>query len=169
MKRDGIIRVIVYSIIVVLLMGLAIEYSYAVYHSGSDLLGVSDTKDVYVDGTDFTDIVKLIGHGINGVLLIMTRMLCGIIILIASIIFLLPFKLIGLRSKYSVTQVEYAVYKYSFIGTLVLSLLVSFILTRFTGVCLTIIYNLIWALFVYLFVVRPAKKMSTPKDEEEQQ
>ena len=45
----------------------------------------------------------------------------------------------------------------------------SFVLTRLTGVCLTIIYNLIWALFVYLFVVRPAKKMSTPKDEEEQQ
>lgn len=160
MNRGGIIRIIIYAFIIFILVYFSIGYSYEIYCTDSALINASDTHDTVVDNTDFTLIVMLFGYGVNGVLIFITQVVYAIIILVASALLVTPFRLIGLNKKRKIIQTEYAIYKYSFIGIFVLSLIVNSILTRFTGLLTVILYNGIWAVFVLLLVVLPAGKLA---------
>ncbi|MDD6571240.1 MAG: hypothetical protein PUF12_02505 [Thermoflexaceae bacterium] len=160
MNREGIIRIVFYSIIVLILLYFSIGYSFEVYRSCSPIIDVSGAHDIVVDDTDFSPLVMLLGYGVNGVLLFITQGLYAIIILIVSALFFLPFRFIGLNKKNNVTLTEYAIYKYSFIGALILSLIISAILTKFTGLLMIVLYNGIWAIGAFILVILPAKRFN---------
>ena len=158
LKTPRTIQVVI--LIVVLLLYFSIGFSYEVYRAGSPFIDVSDTHDMLVDGADFSLLVMLLGNGVNGIMFFISQGLYAIIILIVSALFVLPFGLIGLSKKHIVTPIEYVIYKYSLISVFILSLVISAILTKFTYLLTIIFYNSIWAIFMIIFVVLPAKKLS---------
>lgn len=164
MSRGEQIRLVIYIVMLFLFVYFSIGYSYEVYGTGSALSNPSGTHEILVDNEDFTPLVMLFGYGINGILSFFMQGMYAIIILIVSVLFLLPFRLIGLNKKRQITQKEYAIYKDSFIGIFGLALMISAILTRFTGLLTIFLYNGIWGIFVWLFVLLPAKKLAKSSD-----
>ncbi|MCM1494193.1 MAG: hypothetical protein NC089_00155 [Bacteroides sp.] len=164
MSRGEQIRIVIYTVMLFIFVYFSIGYSYEVYGTGSALSNPSGTHEIVVDNEDFTPLVMLFGYGINGFLSFFMQGMYAIIILIVSVLFILPFRLIGLNKKRKITQKEYAIYKDSFIGIFGLALMISAILTRFTGLLTIFLYNGIWAVFVWLFVLLPAKKLVKSSD-----
>lgn len=164
MGRGEQIRLVIYAVILLIFVYFSIGYSYEVYCTGSSLIDLSDAHRIVVDNEDFTPIVMLVEYGINEISSFIMQGVYAIIILIISMLSMLPFRFIGLNKKRKITQKEYAIYKYSFIGIFVLALMISVILTRFTELLIIFLYNGIWAIFVLLFVVFPAKKLAKSGD-----
>lgn len=159
MNRGGIIRIVIWIVIVLILLYFSIGYSYEVFRAEAALIDPSDTHEITVDNEDFTPVVTLLEYGVNGVFTLINQAAYAIIILIVSILLILPFRLIGLNKKRKITRKEYVIYQYSFIGVFVLALMISVILTRFTGLLTILLYNGIWAVLGLLFVVLPAKRL----------
>lgn len=149
-------RVILYFVIVSILLYLSIGYCYELCHFDSGLITDSD---FIVDGTNFTPLITLLGYGMEGMLVFFLAIIYTIVIMVANVVLVVPFYLIGLRKSNIMTTGEYKVYWYSYIALLAISLMTCVILTRFTEIAFILIYNAIWAAFVYLLIILPAKKM----------
>lgn len=155
MNKGGIIRIIIYFIIVGVLCFLAVGNCCEIYCDGIQSVNTEGT-DIVVDGADFSPLVMFLGYGFNGFLSLMFAGIYAIVIMIASVICLVPFRLIGLNKKRIVSQTEYEIYKNSLIVLSVASVLLSGILSGFKGLLLPIIYNGLWVVFVLGLVVLPA-------------
>lgn len=159
MKHVQKCRVGIWFLILMILLYFSIGYCYEGYRLGADFIGVSSVHDFIVDGTDFTPMILPLGYVLNIVLYFIVRALYVVIIIIANLILLLPFRLIALNKKRCVTEIEYSIYKYSYMGALLLSAVLCIILTRFTCLITAVLYNGIWAVFALVFVLIPAKRI----------
>lgn len=150
------VRVILYFVIVSILLYLSVGYCYEISHVDS---GFINDSDVIVDGTNFSPLIILWGYGMEGIFVFFSAIIYTIVILAASVVLVVPFYLIGLKKNNIMTTGEYKVYWYSYITLLGISLMIGVILTGFTGIAWVFTYNAIWAAFVYLLIILPAKKM----------
>jgi len=152
-------RVEIWFLILMILLYFSIGCCYEGYRLEADFIGVSNVHDFIVDGTDFTLMILPLGYALNVVLYFIVRALYVVIIIIANLILLLPFRLVALNKKCYVTETEYLIYKYSYMGALLLSAVLCVILTRFTCLVTAALYNGIWAVFALVFVLIPAKRI----------
>lgn len=83
------------------------------------------------------------------------------VILIAGLILLIPFRLIGLNKKRCIEKLEYKIVKYAYIIILTLSFLMGGILTRFSIPVMLFVLNAIWGLLVLVLCVIPLKTHSS--------
>lgn len=159
MQTDKIIRLVLYYTFTGILCYLAVGYSYELYQSGIPVVGSSDAS-LFLDGEDVTPLVTLCRYGLDSMFSLISAIAYGLLIAIISAVLFVPFGLIGFNRKRNASLKEYRIYKNSLIIILLSSLVISLVLTRFSGLAIIIIYNGIWALFELLFVVLPAKKLS---------
>ena len=89
-------------------VGFAYEFSVPDNMKGA-FLDVSDIKDVYVDGSDVTFAVVMLGMAGNlmlGVLFLIVFVIYFVIVFFASLIPVLVLRFVGLRKKYTVDEDE---------------------------------------------------------------
>lgn len=91
---------------------------------------------------------------------IMLEIYAGVI-LIAGLILLIPFRLVGLNKKRCIEKLESKIVKYAYIIILTLSFLMGGILTRFSILMLLFILNVIWGLLVLVLCIIPLKTRSS--------
>lgn len=64
MNRGGIIRIVIWIVIVLILLYFSIGYSYEVFRAEAALIDPSDTHEITVDNEDFTPVVTLLEYGV---------------------------------------------------------------------------------------------------------
>lgn len=149
-------RVFLYFVIVSILLYLSIGYCYELCCFNS---GFINDSSIIVDGADFSPLIMFLGYGMDGALRTVSAMIYTVVILVASVVLVVPFYLIGLKKSSIMTKREYKVFRYSYIILLAVALAACVILTRFTGIVFVLVYNGVWAFFVYALIILPAKKM----------
>ena len=153
------IRLIIFIVLLIYCTYLGAGYSYEL--EGRDSISShvhnsSDIDDVYIDGSDFTPVVRLLGYGVNGFLsLVYFLAMLGIMILIVvlSLVPTLLLRFVGIRKRHIVTEDEYKFTKYLYFIGIGISLVFSLILTRFVGIVPCILFNAAWALIVLIYVL----------------
>lgn len=161
MKTEGKIRIAVFAVIMLIFIYLSVGYVYEYGLGRTDLRYVPEAENVIIiDGSDFTPIFRLMGMGFNGAMSFVMSIIYALVIVIASLIFLIPFRLIGLGKKRAVSVGEYIIVRRIYIAALILSVIIGGILSRFYGIIPLIVYNAIWALMTLAMCIIPMKKMS---------
>lgn len=163
MKPGGKIRIAISIVIMMFLAYLAIGYPYEFYHSfiiqDVDYTGIiTGMKEIVSSGAILVGVVFA---------LVFAKILMWVyagVILIAGLILLIPFRLIGLNKKRCIEKLEYKIVKYAYIIILTLSFLMGGILTRFSIPMMLFILNAIWGLLVLALCVVPLKTHSSDSD-----
>ena len=140
--------------------GYAYEFSVPDNMKGA-FLDVSDSKDVYVDGSDVTFAVVMLGMAGNlmlGVLFLIVFIIYFGIIFFASLIPVLLLRFVGLRKKYTVDEDEAYLARLMYFIFIGLSLVIGLILTRFTSVLPLVVYTAEWALVMLIYILGIRKR-----------
>lgn len=168
MKTEGKIRIAVFAVIMLIFIYLSAGYAYEYRLGQTDFRYVPEAENgIIIDGSDFTPIFRLLGAGFNGAMLFVMSIIHALVIAVASLIFLIPFRLIGLGKKRTVSGGEYIVIRRIYIAALILSVIIGGILSGFYGVIPLIVYNAIWALMTLAMCIIPMKKISERNDNNE--
>lgn len=160
------IRLTFFILIIIWAMYLSIGFAYELGYNGVDTSGFVDTsevKDIYVDGSDVTWAIKLMGYGVNGMLSILFIIFYFIYLMLEAVTVLVPvliLRFVGLREKYEVHEDEYMLTRYIYYASIGICLIAGLIILRFVGIIPLIIYTLEWALIALIYV-RGVKKKST--------
>ncbi len=157
MKKGGVIRVIIFILLVLFVCYLCIAYNYDLYKE-TMLISISDER-VDLDGADFSFLFMMMGGAINSMLCLFYLVVSIIVILIYSLIAFLIFGVVGLSKKSSINETECQIYQYSFYALLAFTVLISIIMSHGTNLLIILGLNVIWALFAYYFVLRRSKKL----------
>ena len=128
------------------------------------MVDVSDIDNVYLDGSDVTWGVRLLGWATNGAIMIVLVILLFIFMVLETVATIVPMillRLIGLNKKYIVTEDEYTLTKSIYLIAIGLGLVLSLCFTRFTGIIPAILFTLVWSLtaLIYVLGVWERKKM----------
>jgi len=155
MNGAGKIRI---AILVVILLGLSyfsVGYAYEIFVSSVKeyFIDTNNINDINIDGADFTMIFRLMGAGLNSILSLFLYGIYAVVVFLASLILVIPFRLIGLRKSTELTALEISITKWVFIVGIILSLIVGVIITRCTVLIPLLIYTAIWALIVFFIYV----------------
>lgn len=163
LEKVAKIRLIIFIALLIYCTYLGAGYSYELEgrdsissHVHNSMVDTSDIDDVYIDGSDFTPVVRLLGYGVNGFLsLVYFLAMLGIMILIVvlSLVPTLLLRFVGIRKRHIVTEDEYKFTKYLYFIGIGISLVLSLILTRFVGIVPCILFNAAWALIVLIYVL----------------
>ena len=156
MQKGGVIRVIIFILVVLFVCYLCIAYNYDLYRE-TMMIPISDER-VDVDGADFSFLFMIMGDAINSALCLIYLVVSIIVILTYSLIAFSIFGLVGLSTKRSINETECQIYQYSFYVLLAFTVLISIIMSHGTNLLIILGLNIIWALFAYYFVLRRSKK-----------
>ena len=171
LNKGGKIRLCVFMALLIWCIYLGAGYSYSLegkdsmsQHLSNSMVDVDDVDNMYIDGSDFTPIVRLMGYGVNGLLsllYIFFIFLFVFIIVVLSIIPTLVLRFVGLRKKYIVTEDEYIFTKYLYFIAMGISLVLSLILTKLVGIIPCVLFTAAWALIllIYIYGVKARCKM----------
>ena len=152
MKKEGIVRIIIFSVMLLMFGYLTVISGYTLFGKDLDFLGTGG-GDLYVDGTDLTPVAGFVGAAANGFMVFLNMIAYGVYIAVCGFVLLLPFGLIGLNKKRNVSKKEFRVYLYATVGIYVLAFIIGAILTHFTGLLVLLIYDSIWEVEVLLIVL----------------
>lgn len=163
MKSGGKIRVVISIVIMMFLAYLANRFPYEFYHSfiiqDVDYTGIiTGMKEIASSGA------FLIAFAFTLVLIKNLMWVYAGVILIAGLILLIPFRLIGLNKKRCIEKLECKIVKYAYIIILTLSFLMGGILTSFSipmMLLMLFVLNAVWGLLVLVLCVIPLKKHSS--------
>ena len=166
MKKDGISRIVVLVIILIIFSYFSIGYTYDIYNSGIKQMrelhiNTNDINNISIDGSDFTWMFRLLGIGSNALLsLVEFGIYCiyAIIITIVSLILSILFRCIGLKKASFISGVEKAISKWLFGGFIIVSVITGLILTRLTVIIPLLVYTAIWAVLSWFIYVNPLLK-----------
>ena len=121
----------------------------------NNYVDTSDVHDVSIDGSDFTWAALLLGHAVNGMLTaLIVFVFC--LYLVAEVIFtlipILLLRFIGIRKTTVITEDEYILSKYLYYFSIVISLIIGMIFTRFSGLLNLLVLIGIWALLARIYL-----------------
>ena len=163
LDKAGKIRLILFVCVLIWCIYWGAGFSYEITRGGGlnkgllgNMVNTSDIDDIYVDGSDFTWAVRLMGYAANGAILVVfviLMILFMVLITVATIIPIVLLRLLGLNKKYAVTEEEYKLTKYIYLTAIGLSLVISLILTRFTGIIPAVLFTLAWSLVALIYVL----------------
>lgn len=163
LDKAGKIRLLLFVIVLIWCVYWGAGFSYEISRGGGAFHGLSgsmvdtsDIDDVYIDGSDFTWGVRLLGHAANGAILIvivLLMLLFMVLVAVATVIPVALLRIFGLKKKYVVTEEEYKLTKYIYLTAIGLSLVLSLILTRFTSIIPSILFTLTWSLVMLIYVL----------------
>ena len=156
MGNSGKIRVVVFTLILIILAYFSIGYTGEVYYTGlkSVVVDVDDINYISVDGADVTPLCRFLGLGLNSMLAMFAYFVYTLIILLTSIFLLVPLRLIGIKESTIISETEQKISKRIFIGMIFLSLIVGMVLTRGTFILPLCIYTLIWSVMTWLIYIQ---------------
>lgn len=155
MNRTGKIRIAVFIVILLILSYFSVGYTYEIFSTSVNdyLIDTGNINDVNIDGSDFTIMFRLMGYCMNTFLGFFMYVIYAIIIVIVSLVFVIPFRLIGLRKSTKLTALEINITKWSFIGIIILSVITGLIITKCTVIIPLLIYTTIWAIVIFFIYV----------------
>ena len=163
LDKAGKIRLILFVCIIIWCLYWGIGFSYEISRGGGltnglsdNMVDVSNIDDVYVDGSDVTMGVRLLGLAANGaiiVVIVIFMLLFMVIETVATIVPMVLLRIIGLNKKYIVTEDEYIITKRIYIIAIGLGLVLSLCITRFTGIIPAILFTLVWSLVALIYVL----------------
>ncbi len=171
LDKAGKIRLILFVSVLIWCLYWGVGFSYEISQGGgstnslsSNMVDVSDIDDVYLDGSDVTWGVRLLGWATNGaimIVLVILMLLFMVLETVATIVPMILLRLIGLNKKYIVTEDEYTLTKSIYLIAIGLGLVLSLCFTRFTGIIPAILFTLVWSLtaLIYVLGVWERKKM----------
>lgn len=154
-------RIISFALIVMYLLYGVIAYVWGVRINTPDIAYIDS---VPVDGSEMAPIANLMIMGTNGFLDFLNMVLSIVAIFIIAVILLVPWRLIAIRKKSAIAELEVKLAKYLLMGFVVLSLVISLILLRFTDLLFVLILTTIPTFFIWLFGVWPLQKHSIKID-----
>lgn len=154
-------RIISFALIVMYLLYGVIAYVWGVRINTPDIAYIDS---VPVDGSEMAPIANLIIMGTNGFLDFLNMVLSIVAIFIIAVILLVPWRLIAIRKKSAIAELEVKLAKYLLMGFVVLSPVISLILLRFTNLLFVLILTTVPAFFIWLFGVWPLQKHSIKID-----
>ncbi|WP_026835160.1 hypothetical protein [Eubacterium xylanophilum] len=168
MKKEGIIRIIVITIIFIIFSYFSVGYTYDIFNSGVEQLRELHTdadsiNNINIDGTDFTPVFRLMGFGVNGfldIIEIMIYCIFAFIIMMVSLILSILLRFIGLKKAKIVSEKEKIATKWIFLGFIIVSILTGLILTRFTVIIPLLVYTSIWVAISWFMYVRQLMKFT---------
>ncbi len=148
-------RIISLAIIVMYLFYGVLAYVWEVRMKTPDIAYIDSMP---VDGSEMAPIANLMIMGTNGFLDFLGMVLSIMAIFMISVLLLVPWRLIAIRKHSVIAELEKKVAKYLLIGFVVLSLVISVILLRFTNLIFILILTAIPAFFIWLLGVWPLRK-----------
>lgn len=148
------VRVLSLLVIVIILMLSILGYASEIR---SSMVKIDYAENVNIDGSDFTAITNLFVAGTNGLLQLMVILATGVAMLIISLIFLVPWRLIAIRKNSQIEEIEVQMAKGMFAGFIIISLLAGLVITRFTNILFIAVLVLITAVLLWLLCVIPLK------------
>lgn len=154
-------RIISFAIIVMYLFYGVLAYVWEVRMKTPDIAYVDSMP---VDGSEMAPIANLMIMGTNGFLDFLNMVLSIVAIFIIAVILLVPWRLIAIRKKSAIAELEVKLAKYLLMGFVVLSPVISLILLRFTNLLFVLILTTIPTFFIWLFGVWPLQKHSIKID-----
>ena len=105
MNKKAVARFVVFVVIHVFLCVIALLY--AVDHSREiTQMASTDVEGIYIDGSDFTGIFRLLSVSVNGMISGLMAAIYFVLMLFFSVLFLVPFRFIALRKLSAVTLRE---------------------------------------------------------------
>ena len=163
LDKAGKIRLILFVCILIWCLYWGVGFSYEISRGGgltnglsSNMVDVSDINDIYVDGSDVTLGVRLLGLAANGAIIVAIVILMLVFMVLETVATVIPMillRLIGLKKKYVVTEDEYIITKKIYIVAIGLGLVLSLCFTRFTGIIPAILFTLVWSLVALIYVL----------------
>lgn len=151
-------RLVIWSIFIAWCVYLVLAYACEMAEQGINVKPVDTDKidNVVVDGSDFTPIVRLMGYGANGLTAFVVSVGYGVATLILSLIPALIITGIFLKKEEHIETGEYDISKKIYIAGLVVMLVLSLIITKFTAIIPILVMAIICALsgVVYLSKMR---------------
>ena len=163
LDKAGKIRLIIFVCILIWCLYWGIGFSYEISRGGgltnglsSNMVDVSNIDDVYIDGSDVTMGVRLLGLAANGAIMIVIVLLMLLFMVLETVATIIPMvllRLIGLNKKYVVTEDEYIITKRIYLISIGLGLVLSLIFTRFTGIIPAVLFTLVWSLAALIYVL----------------
>lgn len=158
MTKTAKARIIIFIIILLVLSYFSVGYTYEVFNVSVEnyFIDADNINNINIDGADFTPMFRIMGYGMNTFLGFLMYGLFAVIIGIVSIIFIIPFRFIGLRKQTKITILEKKITLWSFGGIVLLSVCLALILTKGTVIIPLLFYTAIWALpmfFIYVLAI----------------
>ena len=139
------IRLVFFILIIIWAMYLSIGFAYEFCYRGVSSTGfvdTSDIKDIYVDGSDVTWAIKLLGYGVNGMLSILFIFVGSVYLVLEAVTVIVPvliLRCVGLRKKYNVHEDEYRLTRYIYYAAIGICMIAGMIILRFVGILLLIV------------------------------
>lgn len=139
-------------------MYLSIGFAYELGGRGRispDFVDTGEINDIYVDGSDVSWAVKLMGYGVNGMLAILYIFLLSVYLGLEVVTVLIPvliLRSVGLRKKYEICENEYRITKYIYFTAIGVCLILGLIILRFVGIIPLVFYTLVWALIILIYI-----------------
>lgn len=163
LDKTGKIRLIIFVCILIWCIYWSAGFSYEISRGGglfgghtSNFIDISDIDDVYVDGSDVTPAVRLMGLAANGailLLMIVLLLIFSVLETVATAVPMILLRLIGLSKKYVVTEEEYKITKGIYLISIGISFVLSLIFTGFTAIIPAIVFSLVWSLVALIYVL----------------
>ena len=155
MNRTGKIRIAVFIVILLILSCFSVGYTYEIFSTSVNdyFIDTGNTNDVNIDGSDFKIMFCFTEYSVNIFYTFFVYGMYAIVILIVSLVFVIPFRLIGLRKHTKLTDLEINITKWSFIGIIILSVITGLIITKCTVIRPLLIYTAIWAIVIFFIYV----------------
>ena len=165
MKKSGMIRISVFTVILLIFSYFSVGCAHSIFISGTEQMFIDTSNtNINIDGSDFTLIFRLIGAETNLLIGIFVYGIYAVIVFIVSLVLCIPFRLVGLRKNTVISNRESKITKYIFIGILSVSIITGLILTRFTVIIPLLFYTAIWAVIAFFIYVYPLLKRAGNSD-----
>ena len=160
------IRMIFFVLILLWVCWFSVGYSDEIYRGNLSAItdnytDPSSVNGIYIDGSDFTAIFKVLVFGSNAIItgmFILIICLYSIVVFFAALIPSVIFRLAAMKRTAVITEREYRTCKYIFFGVLAISIIIGMILTHFTGLLYLLLFTLIWEVIVFLLCLYPMRE-----------
>lgn len=136
-------------------LALGYTYEFSGISGHSNFVDTSEIKDLYIDGSDVTWAVILMGHTANAMILFAMLILFAGVSIVTLIFSLLPTLLmtfIGLRKGCCVSPCEYTASVRIYYISIILSVITGLVMTKITAIIPLIILTAIWAVTMQIYL-----------------
>ena len=151
-------RLVIWSIFIIWCVYLVLAYACEMKKQGIKLkpVDIDEVNNIFVDGSDITPFIRLMGYGANGLTAFVVSVGYGIATLILSLIPAVLITVIFLKKEKHIEVCEYDISKKIYIAGLVCMFVLSLIITSFTAIIPIAVMILVCAFsgIVYLSKMR---------------
>ena len=154
------IRIVLFICLLIWAAYCFIAYSTDLSNGGQlsdNYINTSDINDIYVDGSDLTWAMRLMGIGLNGMISVVIFILIIVLMLAEAVFVLIPtllLRFIGLNKKLilTVSEDEFKITKTVFLLAICISLILGFAITGFIAIIPKLILCITWILIALIYV-----------------